>query len=122
MGIDDLHPQRGCERMPYGKRIRAARKATGITQKQLAEKIGVAEITIQQYERGIRTPKVDTLQRIAAALETSIDSLLNGEETSERAQNLPEIVIEVRIILSIKEKIHKHKKRPHTPKPSKADV
>ena len=41
----------------------------GLTQKQLAEKSGVAEITIRQYESDKREPKITQLQKIIVALD-----------------------------------------------------
>lgn len=55
------------------------RKKANLTQKQLAEKCGLAPGTIQQYELGKREPKYETLLVIANALDTSIGSLLNLE-------------------------------------------
>lgn len=51
-----------------GKNIRRFRKEAGLTQKQLAEKTGIAEITIRQYESGKYKPKIDKLIKIADAL------------------------------------------------------
>ena len=59
--------------------IKKIRKAKGLTQKQLAEKIGVATITIQQYERGVRNPTISTLNRIAMALDVTIGELLSDK-------------------------------------------
>lgn len=61
--------------MTTGERIRAARKAKGFTQKELGESVGVAAITIQQYERNVREPKMDTVMRIAQALGVSVVEL-----------------------------------------------
>ena len=58
-----------------GEQIRAARIAANLTQKELAELADCATITIQQYERGVREPKLATLQRIAFALGTNLTSL-----------------------------------------------
>ena len=62
--------------MEFCKRIREARKLAGLTQKQLGERLGVSESAVAQYESGQRVPKVDTLQRIAAALDIPLASLL----------------------------------------------
>ena len=51
-----------------GKRIKQYRKAKGFTQKELAEIIGCAEMTISQYERGLYSPKSDMREKIANAL------------------------------------------------------
>ena len=54
--------------MTIGQSIQQARKRAGLTQKQLAEKSGIATITLQQYERGVREPKLDTIAKIARAM------------------------------------------------------
>ncbi|MCD8082220.1 MAG: helix-turn-helix domain-containing protein [Clostridiales bacterium] len=45
-----------------------ARKKTGITQKQLAEKTGISQGDISKYESGSGNPSIRTLQRLAAGL------------------------------------------------------
>lgn len=54
--------------MSVAERIRNARKKAGLTQKQLAEKAGIATVTLQQYEGGKRQPRMNKLQDIAIAL------------------------------------------------------
>lgn len=58
--------------MTIGEQIKTARKAEGLTQAQLAERIGVATGTIQQYERGIRQPRFEILEKIADELQISV--------------------------------------------------
>lgn len=62
--------------MTTGERIQAARLKAGMKQSDLAEKIGVATITIGQYERGKRQPRMVQLERIAFALETTLSELV----------------------------------------------
>lgn len=69
--------------MTVGERIKAARKKAGMTQKELADKLGIPYQGISQYERGIRNPKIDTLVKIADSLGVSAPSLLG--KSSERA-------------------------------------
>lgn len=57
--------------MTTGELIRAARKKAGLTQKELGSKLGVSGAMIAQYETGVRTPKVDTMQKIAEPLGVS---------------------------------------------------
>ena len=45
-----------------------ARKATGMTQKQLAEKSGINQADISKLERGSGNPSLRTLQRLAAGM------------------------------------------------------
>lgn len=51
-----------------GQLIREARKAKGLTQKELGEKMGVGEPTITNYESGKQNLTINTLRKIADAL------------------------------------------------------
>jgi transcriptional regulator with XRE-family HTH domain len=55
-----------------------ARRERRITQKELAKTIGMSAETLSQYERGVKTPGVVALEKIARALNTTIDHLLQG--------------------------------------------
>ena len=52
-------------RMALGDRIREARAAAGLSQRELARGIGVSGGVVTLWERGHRTPNVDTVCRIA---------------------------------------------------------
>lgn len=54
--------------MTTGQRIKEARKKAGLTQKELAAKLGIAYQTLAQWENDLRNPKRETLQKIASAL------------------------------------------------------
>ena len=45
-----------------------ARRASGMTQKQLADKTGIAQADISKLERGNANPSLRTLQRLAAGM------------------------------------------------------
>lgn len=45
-----------------------ARKASGLTQQQLAEKIGIAQADISKLENGSANPSLRTLRRLAAGM------------------------------------------------------
>jgi len=64
--------------LEFGKRLQYARKAHGITQEELAERISVDRNHITRMERGIRVCSIDLLVEIATALEVSTDYLLVG--------------------------------------------
>ena len=69
--------------MTTGELIKQARKQSNLSQKELAEKLGVSASMIGQYENDLRNPKLDTLQRIANALNVPISSLTDGVHTIE---------------------------------------
>lgn len=64
--------------MTIGDSIRAARKSRGLTQNELAHAMGITGSAIGQYECGVRTPKYETVERIASALSVPTSSLMPG--------------------------------------------
>ena len=56
-------------------------KQCHLTQKELAEKVGIAEITIRKYEKGDREPNLETIHKLASALSISPYELLTVEDT-----------------------------------------
>ncbi|WP_155974189.1 helix-turn-helix domain-containing protein [Streptococcus ruminantium] len=70
-----------------GQRIKDYRKQIGLTQKELAEKVGMGHTTIANYEKGFRSPKKDTLFDLAEVLGVSIDDLFPDRHTPTEAPN-----------------------------------
>lgn len=58
-----------------GEKLRAARKAAGLTQVELAEKVGCKQKDISRWENG-RPMTAETLKKIANALGCSMDDLV----------------------------------------------
>ena len=69
--------------MTTGQIIQTFRKENGYTQKQLAEKCGMATGTIQQYELNKREPRQEQLRKIADALGVDPFSLYSFDMASE---------------------------------------
>jgi transcriptional regulator with XRE-family HTH domain len=65
--------------MEIGKRIEKLLIQTNISQRELANRIGLDESTISRIIKGERTPKSDVLANIATALHTTSDYLLGIE-------------------------------------------
>jgi len=63
-----------------GKKIRTLRRAKGLTQQEMAERIGCARITLNLWERDKITPKEDNIRRIAKALGMNVRTLLEEAE------------------------------------------
>lgn len=62
--------------MIFGEHLKNIRQSKNLTQKQLAELIGISERGIQNYEMGVRKPNFDIIIALADALEVSADYLL----------------------------------------------
>lgn len=63
-------------------RLRQVRKARGMTQAQLAQKVGVTQPYIAAIEQGDRTPTREVVRRVAGVLNVQIGELL-GEPVSK---------------------------------------
>lgn len=68
--------------MKIGDRVKELRKQKKLTQAKLAELVNLTYIQIGRYEKHKSNPSADVLQRLADALETTADYLING--TSEQ--------------------------------------
>ena len=62
--------------MSVDRNIKEIRNRKGITQEQLANKIGVAQSLVAQYERGSKVPNLLTAKEMAKALECDINDFL----------------------------------------------
>ena len=67
-----------------GGRLRAARRARGLTLRALAQSAGVTESFLSQVERDVSSPSIASLQRICRALGASIGELLDGAPAAGR--------------------------------------
>ena len=68
----------------FNDNLKEARLRSGLSQKEVAENIGVAKSTYSLYESGNREPNVNTIKKIADCLNVSADTLLglNDEPTT----------------------------------------
>ena len=64
----------------YGQRLREARKACGLTQKQLAEKLFITQSAVGKYEREELQPNIPMIISICKTLDVSADYLLGLED------------------------------------------
>lgn len=90
--VNGLHTvldiQRLCEMredagMVFSTNLARIRSERGLTQEQLAEKIGVQQPTVQRWEAGGRQPRRGSLEAIAAALEVELSSLFEEGDGSD---------------------------------------
>jgi len=66
----------------FGNNLKVLRKASDLTQQQLAEKLGINRATLASYEEGRAEPKFDSLKRIASFFKVSIDDLLQKSKAA----------------------------------------
>lgn len=70
--------------MDLGKKIRAHRDELGLTQAELADKLGLTYSSVSQWESGRATPRTPILRQLADLFNTTVADLM-GEDTTESA-------------------------------------
>lgn len=70
------------DKKTIGGFIAALRKANGMTQKELAERLNVSDKTVSRWERDDGAPDLSTIPVIAEIFGVTCDELLRGERTS----------------------------------------
>ena len=73
--------------MDLGKRVRKQRLLIGLTQQELAERIGVSTSFVGHIERGTRKASLETLVALANALGVSVDYLLAESLVSQQEES-----------------------------------
>ena len=89
-----------------GKYIASKRKSLGMTQKQLAEKLGMSDKSVSKWERGVCLPDVSVYKELCSILGISLNEFLAGEDISQ--ENMIQ-KSETNIIEVIKDNINKEK-------------
>ncbi|WP_170382548.1 helix-turn-helix domain-containing protein [Ruegeria atlantica] len=96
----------GPEAATFGDRLAGAREAAGMTQSQLARRLGVKKATIAAWENDLSEPRANRLSMMAGMINVSIKWLLTGEgegmdapvEEGEANLELADAVAELRAI------------------------
>ena len=64
----------------FGEKIRRARKAAGLTQRQLAEKLGVANTSVSTWEKALSRPDADMIQALCGRLQVRPNDFYDAVE------------------------------------------
>ncbi|MEW6424724.1 MAG: helix-turn-helix transcriptional regulator [Bacillota bacterium] len=80
-------------------RLRALRQSRGMTQEQLAEYANLHPTYIAKIEAGKRLPSLEALERLAAALNVSVTSIVRAMDEGEEAS----VISEEAFIVDLKE-------------------
>jgi len=77
----------------FAEAVQKRRKELGITQEELAKRVGTTKQVVSKYELGQRSPKVEMANAFASALGTTLDELLEVEKEEQPIHEDPEIHI-----------------------------
>ncbi len=70
----------------FGRRLQSLREMRGLTQLQVGERAKMASASISHFETGQRIPSLESLVKLANALEVSTDALLGRSPVEALAQ------------------------------------
>lgn len=70
-----------------GQRIKQTRKAQGMTVEDLADRVLASVSTVYQWQKGSRTPSVESLTMLSDALGVSLDWLVRGGSNEQEHKN-----------------------------------
>ena len=68
----------------FGENLKAARKAKGITQEELAARLHMVRQTISKWEKGLSVPDADLLIRLSEILDVPVSKLLGAKAEFEQ--------------------------------------
>ena len=71
-------------KMSLGENIRKYRKNIGLTQVELAKKMGVIQSNVHRWENNLVTPSLDTIKKLAKILNISVDGLLFSAQDKKK--------------------------------------
>ncbi len=90
--------------------IAKKRKEKQLTQKDLADKLGVSNATVSKWETGKGFPDISLIESLASALEISVSEVLSGVEREQPESEHTEMLLKDMVDLSVKEQERKKKR------------
>lgn len=82
-------------KQPMGDLITQLRKAKGMTQKELADKMNVTDKAVSKWERNLSCPDINSLPTLAEILGVSVEELLNTTKKEEKANDKIDKIIDL---------------------------
>lgn len=73
----------------FGARLRELRTARGLTQPDIAARVGTSASNISDLERGVKVPTLTTVARLADALECKVSELVNVLDRQPQSRTSP---------------------------------
>ena len=103
---DETSDWYGQDAATFGDRVAASREQSGLTQKDLARRLGVRTSTVRNWEDDLSEPRANRLSMMAGLLNVSMMWLINGEgegleAPADQAQGINEmadVLVEMRLM------------------------
>ena len=80
------------DQIRIGRFIAQCRKADGLTQRQLADGLGISDKTVSKWECGRSMPDYALIQPLCESLDISVSELIEGKEASLHERQLMELL------------------------------
>lgn len=77
----------------FGEKVVMLLKKNNMVQKELADRVGITEVSLSRYISGNRTPKGTVIANIANVLHTTTDYLLNTENNENEPYSIDQNII-----------------------------
>lgn len=77
--------------MEFSERLKKLRKEAGLTQVDVAEKLGISQPAYASWERGVKKPTQENLIKLSKILYVSVDYLLGNTESKQTSDVLEDI-------------------------------
>ena len=77
--------------MEFSERLKKLRKDAGLTQVDVAEKLGISQPAYASWERGVKKPTQENLVKLSKILYVSVDYLLGNTENKQTSDALENI-------------------------------
>lgn len=98
---DDASDWYSPEAATFGDRVAAAREQAGLTQKELARRLGIRTSTVRNWENDLSEPRANRLSMMAGMLNVSMMWLINGQgEGMDSPPDVGEVTPDMRVILT----------------------
>ena len=76
-----------------GMAIKAQRASLGISQEELAHRAGLHRTYVSDLERGARNPSIESIEKLAGALQVSVSNLFEGAGNGSSSRQMEEILL-----------------------------
>lgn len=76
----------------FGKRLKLLRKKYRLTQKDLADKLGISPSSIGMFEQGRRQPDPEMLKKLSSLFNVTSDYMLGISDVSDMEENVTKVI------------------------------